>query len=191
MFATFQRRATGFTLVELMVTLAVMSVLLVAAAPSFVDFFDKNRVRGAADGMITLLSNARAEAVKTDLDVNVAFSGSGTAWCAGANAASAPTGGQPAGAAAACDCTNTAVCLLSGQRSAIDVGAYPDVAIGTLPAALTFDSKLGTITPLGARQVTLTSPTGKYDLTVEVNALGQARLCVPTGKPAIAGVAAC
>jgi type IV fimbrial biogenesis protein FimT len=185
------RLELGFTLVELMVTLAVMAIVLVAGVPSFIDFFDKNRVRGAADGVISLVSNARAESVKTDLDVNVAFTGSGTAWCVGANAATPPSGGNEAGAAGACDCTVTTECLVSGARSAINVSAYPGVSIGTLPAALIFDSKLGAITPLGVRSVTLTSPRGKYDLRVEINSLGQARLCVPATKPVIAGVSAC
>lgn len=184
----------GFTLIELMVTLTVMAIVLVAAAPSFADFFDKNRVRGAADGVISLIGNARAEAVKTDLDVNVAFTGSGTSWCLGAHSASPPTGGAPAVDATPCDCTDptaTDECRVGGQRSAIEVGAYPDVAIGALPSAFAFDSKLGVVTPLSTNSVTLTSPRGKYDIKVEVNALGQARLCVPSTKPVIAGVAAC
>lgn len=181
----------GFTLIELMVTLAVLAVVLVAAAPSFADFIDKTRVRGAADSVVSLISNARAEAVKTDLDVSIKFTGSGTSWCLGANSASLPTGGNPAGAATACDCTDTSKCLVSGARLAFDVGSYPDVAIGALPATMVFDSKLGVVTPLATNSVTLTSPRGKYDIRVEVNALGQARLCVPSTKPAIAGVAAC
>jgi prepilin-type N-terminal cleavage/methylation domain-containing protein len=35
------RQESGFTLVELMVTLAVMGIVLAAAAPSFAEFFDK------------------------------------------------------------------------------------------------------------------------------------------------------
>ena len=188
----------GFTLIELMVTLSVMAILLIAAVPSFVDFFDKNRVRGAGDGVISLISNARAEAVKSDLNVNIAMTGSNTSWCVGASGATPPSSGNPAASAAACDCTDpasTTQCRVSGQRSAIEVGAYPGVKISDLTAVsaapLVFDSKLGAISPLGVRNVTLTSPRGKYDLTLEVNALGQARLCVPVGKPAIAGVPGC
>ena len=181
----------GFTLIELMVTVSVLAIVLVAAVPSFVDFFDKNRVRGAADGVISLISNARAEAVKNNLDVNIAMAGSGAAWCMGANAAAQPSGGNPASTATACDCTDTAACLVSGQRAAIDVGAYPDVRVGSLPAEFIFNRTLGTIVPLDIRSLTLTSPRGKYDLAVRVNALGQAFLCVPTGKPAIAGIASC
>jgi type IV fimbrial biogenesis protein FimT len=188
------RKVLGVTLVELMVSLAVLAIVLIAAVPSFIDFFDKSRVRGAADGVVSLISVARAEAVKTDLDVNIAMVGSGTSWCVGANAATPPTGGSPAGAASACDCTDPAdvsQCRVDGQRSAVERGAYPEVRVGSLPTDLTFDSKLGTIVPLGTRTVTFTSPRGKFDLAVEVNSLGQARLCVPPGKPSIAGVMAC
>jgi type IV fimbrial biogenesis protein FimT len=181
----------GFTLIELMATVAVLAVVLVAAVPSFVDFFDKYRLRGAAEGVISLISSARAEAVKNDLDVNIAMAGSGASWCMGANAAAQPSGGSPAATAMECDCTDTAACLVSGQRAAIDIGAYPDVRLGSLPPATTFDGKLGAIVPLGTRSLTLTSPRGKYDLAVEINALGQARLCVPTGKPVITGVSPC
>lgn len=184
-------RESGFTLIELMVTLAVLAIVLAAAVPSFSDFFDKYRLRGAADGIISLISNARAEAVKTGVDVNIAFNGSSAAWCVGANAGTAPANGAAATAATACDCTDASKCLVSGQHTAIDVGAYPDVTIGVLPDAFVFDSKLGTIVPLGDSAVTLTSPKGKYDLAVKVNALGQAQLCRPSDKPVIAGVAVC
>lgn len=189
-----QLRATwmfGFTLIELMATVAVVAVVLVSAVPSFVDVFDKYRLRGAAEGTITLISEARAEAVKNDLDVNISMAGSGNAWCMGANAAAQPSAGNPASTATPCDCTDTAACRVSGQRVAIDVGAYPNVRVAALPAPLTLDGRLGAIAPLGTRNLTLTSPRGKYDLAVEVNALGQARLCVPTGKPAITGVSPC
>ena len=185
------RNHQGFTLIELMVTLAVLAILLAAAVPSFADFFDKYRLRAAADAVTSLISNARASAVKSDLDVNIAMTGSGTAWCIGANAATPPSGGDPAAAAPACDCSDAAQCLVDGQRAVVAMGAYPEVRVGTLPAALTFDSKLGAITPLGTRSVILSSPRGKYDLRVALNALGQARLCVPAGKPPIAGIASC
>ena len=185
---------SGFTLVELMITIGVLIVLMTLAVPSFVDLLDRNRVRGAGDALISLISNARAEAIKTDLDVSVAMTGGGTAWCMGGHAAMPPSGGNPAGVADTCDCTDpgdTTACLVGDQRFAIEVGAHPDVRVGPLPAAFTFDSTLGAIVPLGARQVTLTSPTGKYDLVTEVNTLGQARLCTPAGKPTMSGIASC
>ena len=185
------RECDGVTLVELMVTLGVLGILLTLAVPSFLDWFDRSAVRGAADGVISLISDARAEAVKNDLDVNIAMTGSGGAWCVGANAAAAPSGGNPAPGATACDCSDTSQCLVSGQHRVLAASQYPGVPAGAALGAMTFDSRLGVISPPSNRSLTLTSPRGKYDLAVEVNPLGQARLCVPLNKPSIVGVPSC
>lgn len=196
------RKAAGFTLIELMVTVVVLVILAMAAQPSLSDFFDRYRLRGAGDAVVSVISNARAEAVKNDLDVVVAFTITGTSWCLGADATAAPTGGNPAlqittsaaADAAKCTCTDstsTTECRVAGQRAAVEVGAYPNVAISNVPAAFAFDSKLGTIVPLGTPTVTLTSPSTRYDVNVRMNALGQAQLCTPSGKPTMAGVPTC
>lgn len=181
----------GFTLVELATTVSVMVVLAVAAVPSFADFLDRAAVRGAAEGAADVVSNARTEAVKNNLDVSVAMQGSGTDWCLGANAATPPSGGQPALAAAACDCGDASQCQVSGQRLATDANAFPGVRLASAMTPLTFDRQMGVVTPLGTHNLTLTSPRGKYYLSVDINALGHARLCVPAGKPEMTGVPQC
>lgn len=181
----------GFTLVECMVTLAVLVVLVTVAVPSFVDFFDRHAVRGAADGIASLISDARAEAVRNDRDVSVAMAGGGAAWCVGANSAAAPSGGAPVAAAGICNCTDSTQCQVSGQHFALDAGAYPGVRITSAMEPLTFDRQMGVVAPFGVRNLTLTSPRGKYDVAVEVNSLGQARVCVPPGKPSMMGVPSC
>lgn len=194
MHSRHRLRVGGFTLIELVVTMVVLAILAMAAQPALRDFFDRYRLRGAGEAVVSLVANARAEAVKTDLDVSIEFTGSGTSWCVGANAATPPTGGNPAGAAGACDCSDsssTTECRVSGQRAAVETGAYPNVAIDTSPSTFVFDSKLGTVIPLGTNTATLTSPSGRYDLDVEVNTLGQARLCTPSGSPTMAGVPTC
>lgn len=187
------RKAGGFTLIELVVTMVVLVILAMAAQPALQDFFDRYRLRGAGDAVVSMISNARAESVKTDLDVSIAFTGTGGTWCAGANAATAPTGGDPAGTAAGCNCTVTSQCLVAGQRAVVASTAFNGVTLTTAPSPnpFAFDSKLGTIVPLGTPSVMLTSPSGTYDVNVQMNALGQARLCTPSGKPTMAGVPAC
>jgi type IV fimbrial biogenesis protein FimT len=182
---------SGFTLIELMVTLAVLAILLVAAVPSFVDFFDRYRLRGAVDDVVSVISNARAASVKADRDVNIAFGGTTSAWCVGANGAADPSGGNPVPAVAACDCTNNSACLVGGERIAVDAGKHGNVAVNSVGTSFTYNSKLGLIEPLGSATATFTSPAGKYDMRLDVNALGQASVCVPSGKPAIAGVTSC
>ena len=188
---TRARCSRGFTLMELMITVAVLAVLAALAAPSLSDFFDRNRVRAAADDVVSLISNARAEAVRNDLDVNIAMRGSGTAWCVGANAAVPPTGGAPAAGATECNCAVAGVCLVSGGRQVVESTDFTGVSIGALPASFDFNSTLGAIVPLGDRTVTLTSPTGKYDVAIQVNALGQAFACTPAAKPVLSGMPVC
>ena len=190
-------RAKGFTLVELMITVVVAAILLALAAPSFADFFDKYRLRGAADAIVSTVATARAAAVKADRDVNISFDGTTSAWCLGANSAVEPSAGARAEDAKACECSNVASteCVVSGQRLVVELGSHQGVSMSALPAAIVFDSKLGLVQGMQNRSATLTSPAGKYVVNVTVNPLGQAFVCVPTtlpaGKRVLTGVQAC
>lgn len=190
-----RKPSPGFTLMELMIAVAIMVLLAALAAPSFVDFFERNRVRAAADDVASLISNARAESVKNDLPVSVAQTGTGTTWCFGANAAALPSGGAPAGEATNCNCTVAAQCRVSGQRLVVSSADYGGVTSGVAMANLRIDNTLGAIATdtwaLGTQQVTLTSPHGKYQLRVEARPLGQTRSCTPVGQPKMSGIAQC
>lgn len=175
-------------------TLAVLAIMLAAAMPSFADFFDKYRLRGAVDDVVSVVSNARAESVKTGRDVRIDFAGAATAWCVAANPAAAPTAGQPIGNPPDCDCsTGSCTAMPDGQVLSVPVAAHGDVAASaaTLGLAFVFDSQLGLVSALTPQVATFTSPTGKYSMSVTVNPLGQASVCVLPGQPAIAGVASC
>jgi len=188
-----RRNAHGVTLIELMVTLAVAAILITLAAPSLATYIDKTRVKGVAEGVASVLNNARSESVKRGRDINVAFGGTTTAWCVGANAAAEPTSpGDPIPAATACDCTTATACQVGGQRLAFENADTQSVSINALPSSFTFDSRLGTL-PLGSTlpTVTFTSPRGRFDLQLKMTPLGQVGFCVPSGKPAIAGYASC
>lgn len=61
----------GFTLVELMVTVAVAAILLALATPSFTSLINSNRLAGAANEMVGVLQTARMEAVRLNRTVSV------------------------------------------------------------------------------------------------------------------------
>jgi type IV fimbrial biogenesis protein FimT len=60
--------AAGFTLVELMITLAVAVILIVIAIPSFEGIILSNRLTTTANDFVDALNTARMEAVKLNAD---------------------------------------------------------------------------------------------------------------------------
>lgn len=61
--------ARGFTLVELLTTVALLSILLALAAPSFTTWIRNTRVRTASDALQNGLRLAQAEAVRRNRQV--------------------------------------------------------------------------------------------------------------------------
>lgn len=57
-------RARGFTLVELMVTVAVLVVLLGIAAPNLQGVMNRNRVTGVANELLAAINTARMESIR-------------------------------------------------------------------------------------------------------------------------------
>lgn len=189
-----RKYAYGVTLVELMITLVVAAILVAIATPSFRDFIDKSRLKGVADGVVSVINDARTQSVKQGRGVSVAFSGSTSAWCLGANAAADPTtAGDRIPDPVDCDCTSTTACMVAGQREAYDSSDTGGVTLSAVPKPfVVFDSRLGTIqglTPPNA--VTLTSPQQRFQLQLTLTPLGQANLCVPSGQRAIVGYPSC
>lgn len=72
----------GFTLIELMVTVAVAALLLGIAAPSFRDMTVRNRVSTYSNDLIASVNYARSEAVRRGAPISICRSGDGTS-CSG------------------------------------------------------------------------------------------------------------
>lgn len=96
----------GFTLVELMVTLAVLAVLTMVALPSFRDTIRRSRVSAASNALLADLRYARIEAINRGQLVSLCPSSDGskctadgTAWDAGWLVYTYPAGAASANAA--------------------------------------------------------------------------------------------
>ena len=84
------RRHKGFTLVELMITLAIAAILLALAAPGFRSLIERNRLQSAASNLYASLMLARSEALKRNQPVGVC---KGTATASAASCTTTGTDG--------------------------------------------------------------------------------------------------
>lgn len=74
--------ARGFTMLELMVVVAILAILAALAGPNMVPVIERWRVRQAAEEMVATLAYARSEAIKRGGNVSVARSTPGASECA-------------------------------------------------------------------------------------------------------------
>ena len=81
------KRQSGVTLIELMISIAVLAILLSIAVPNFRTAIQNNRVATQGNELITAFQLARAEALKRRAPVFICASANGTtcggAWNAG------------------------------------------------------------------------------------------------------------
>jgi len=85
------RRAKGFSIIELMVTVAVVGVTAVIALPAMGDFVSDMRISAKTNDLLAFFNLARSEAAKRGARVTICISSDqatcatgGTDWAAGA-----------------------------------------------------------------------------------------------------------
>ena len=106
----------GFTIIELMVTVAVIIVLMLIAQPSFEGLRQRAALRGAGEHLISFWNQARLEAAKRNsmIKVGVVQSSGGSTFCLGAATTTDPTDTVP------CDCTSA-----SPSSDVCDIARFP------------------------------------------------------------------
>ena len=75
------RLQKGFTLIEMMVTVAILAIILGIGVPSFQTLIERNRVSAASNKLFTALTTARSEAIRRGQ--NITLSRTGDSWAGG------------------------------------------------------------------------------------------------------------
>jgi len=174
---TSVRAPKGFTLVEMMVAIAILGILVTIAAPSFNSFFDRYRVKRAADTVSAFLINTKSEAIKRNATVRTVFKSSSSGWCAGMTTAGT------------CDCTVADSCQIDGVDRLIRGGDFKGVTL-TSPAdgaMFSFTSLRGAANSGNAQ---VQSADG-LQVRVVVAGTGRIRLCSPSGTGNVGGYPVC
>jgi type IV fimbrial biogenesis protein FimT len=176
----------GFTLVELMVGVAVVVILLAIAAPAMTQLVAQKRLKSVNAELITSLQYARTEAVARNSSIKVMFESSPSMTCyivfVPTNVSNCHCTGIPGSACVA----GTATELHTTQ---IPVSTDVQVLNSTLGVlGITSD---GLLSPAGASYVVTTSRVSGASGTLKttVNALGRPTVCSPDHS--VPGVPAC
>lgn len=76
---TMRHHHCGFTILELVITIAIAAILMMVAAPNFITFQRNSELTSAANGMLAAVSVARTEAMKRNMPAVIAPTGAGWA----------------------------------------------------------------------------------------------------------------
>lgn len=71
--AKLQQRRAGFTLVELMIVVAIIGILVGIAYPLMLSWLPNMRLRGAARDVYSVMQRAKAEAIERGMNVAIAY----------------------------------------------------------------------------------------------------------------------
>lgn len=178
----------GFSVVELMVTLAILAILLVVAVPSFTGLMDQRRLKNQTEAIRDYFRIAKSEATRQS-----SHSTASTGYKL-VSATVNPTAPWLIGLSnSTTACTDAASCQINQANGAqtyllrADECSACTLTTGSGATVVMSFSMRGVLRN-GANTITVTSPLGR-SLRIDVNAIGRTSICAPSGN--VSGYATC
>jgi len=168
-FSGFQR---GLTLIEICIVLAIVSILVGTAIPSFDQSHKKRLLDGTAAELATDLHYVRSEAVARNEGVRISFRNVAAGTCTMIHT----------GASADCQCSAEGVAQCSNGAAMLKSTLHhagDGVVVSANVGSMRFDPINGTVTPTGT--VCTVGIDGKA-VHVVANMMGRVRSCVPKAR---------
>ena len=169
----FLGRQRGLSLLECCAVLAVLSVLVGAAVPSFADYLAKRRLEGRAVELSNDLQYLRSEAVSRNQTMRISFHSDAAGACYVLHAADA----------GACTCASdgSARCVADTGPPLRSVGLRraDGIMLASNVPSITIDPRLGTSTPGGTMRL---SDAAGREIRHVVNIMARVRSCTPGGR---------
>lgn len=174
--------ASGFTILEVMVVVAIIGILLALVTPSIRSMTDKQQVRGACESIYQSLALPRSSAVSLNKNVTFNFrsSNAGATWCIGLSDSGA------------CNCTAPATCTVNSIQRTVsssdfggDGGANSTVKVTNIAnnTSFTFNARDAAPTPIPTASNDLWVRSNKWACTIRLEPLGQVKyLGIGTGQ---------
>lgn len=167
----------GFTLIELMVTIAVMAILLGIAVPSFTNAVLGSKLGSYANNFVASVNMARSEAIKRNIRVTLCATADGSSCAA--------SGGWDQGWIVKCQTTNNTTCDAAGPNwivihrqqvmaSGLKMTAESDVR------SITFEPTGVGVTPATLTVCRATPSAGSQERVIRVTATGRASVSKTT-----------
>ena len=154
----------GFTLLELIITLVIVTILVSVGVPSFSNMLSANRVVGAAEKMKADMEWARTTAIKDNKNITMTTITVGGDWCYGFD-----------DGMAACDCNVNNSCTVGGVTKQYVDTPYGNTTLGPVGNySLTFTAR-GVLT--AAAPGVLTFGLDGRAANVSITRLGRSSIC--------------